>query len=124
MALKECFLTALMVGGPFLKDYVTIESVAASSIVTLYFTDLGQQVRWTTVSLNLKFNMHISFFLLIICLPTLYVHEIKSSETKYCSELCFKYSFLSYYAQWKEFYSRTERELQNPQVTVLCEFWM
>ncbi|XP_069903331.1 trans-2,3-enoyl-CoA reductase-like isoform X4 [Oryctolagus cuniculus] len=38
-------------GGPFLKDYITIESVAASSIVTLYFTDLGQQVGWTTVFL-------------------------------------------------------------------------
>uniref|UniRef100_G1T7M8 Trans-2,3-enoyl-CoA reductase-like n=1 Tax=Oryctolagus cuniculus TaxID=9986 RepID=G1T7M8_RABIT len=37
--------------GPFLKDYITIESVAASSIVTLYFTDLGQQVGWTTVFL-------------------------------------------------------------------------
>ncbi|KAF5926864.1 hypothetical protein HPG69_001495, partial [Diceros bicornis minor] len=34
--------------GPFLKDYITIQSVAASSIVTLYFTDLGQQVSWTT----------------------------------------------------------------------------
>ncbi|XP_074085445.1 trans-2,3-enoyl-CoA reductase-like isoform X2 [Macrotis lagotis] len=31
-------------GGPFLKDYVNIQSIAASSIVTLYFTDLGQQV--------------------------------------------------------------------------------
>ncbi|XP_068961410.1 trans-2,3-enoyl-CoA reductase-like isoform X4 [Petaurus breviceps papuanus] len=30
--------------GPFLKDYVNIQSIAASSIVTLYFTDLGQQV--------------------------------------------------------------------------------
>ncbi|XP_012510398.1 PREDICTED: trans-2,3-enoyl-CoA reductase-like [Propithecus coquereli] len=36
-------------GGPFLKDYLTIQSVAASSIVTLYFTDLGQQVRWITI---------------------------------------------------------------------------
>ncbi|PNI82577.1 TECRL isoform 7, partial [Pan troglodytes] len=36
-------------GGPFLKDYVTIQSIAASSIVTLYATDLGQQVSWTTV---------------------------------------------------------------------------
>ncbi|XP_073093632.1 trans-2,3-enoyl-CoA reductase-like isoform X2 [Manis javanica] len=31
-------------GGPFLKDYITIQSIAASSMVTLYFTDLGQQV--------------------------------------------------------------------------------
>ncbi|XP_038615692.1 trans-2,3-enoyl-CoA reductase-like isoform X2 [Tachyglossus aculeatus] len=31
-------------GGLFLKDYVSIQSLAASSIITLYFTDLGQQV--------------------------------------------------------------------------------
>ncbi|EFB12817.1 hypothetical protein PANDA_022539, partial [Ailuropoda melanoleuca] len=39
-------------GGPFLKDYITVQSIAASSIVTLYFTDLGQQVSWTTVSIS------------------------------------------------------------------------
>ncbi|KAM6150754.1 trans-2,3-enoyl-CoA reductase-like [Erethizon dorsatum] len=38
-------------GGPFLKDYITVHSVAPSSIVTLYFTDLGRQVSWTTVFL-------------------------------------------------------------------------
>ncbi|MBZ3871797.1 Trans-2,3-enoyl-CoA reductase-like [Sciurus carolinensis] len=36
--------------GPFLRDYITIQSVATSSIVTLYFTDLGQQVSWTTLT--------------------------------------------------------------------------
>ncbi|XP_072476983.1 trans-2,3-enoyl-CoA reductase-like isoform X2 [Notamacropus eugenii] len=30
--------------GPFLRDHRNIQSIAASSIVTLYFTDLGQQV--------------------------------------------------------------------------------
>ncbi|XP_015717061.1 trans-2,3-enoyl-CoA reductase-like isoform X2 [Coturnix japonica] len=29
--------------GPYLKDSVNIQSLAASSIITLYFTDLGQQ---------------------------------------------------------------------------------
>ncbi|XP_066174051.1 trans-2,3-enoyl-CoA reductase-like isoform X2 [Sylvia atricapilla] len=29
--------------GPFLKDSVSIQSLAVSSIITLYFTDLGQQ---------------------------------------------------------------------------------
>lgn len=39
--------------GPYLKDSVNIQSLAASSIITLYFTDLGQQVSWTTVSMSL-----------------------------------------------------------------------
>nr|XP_032661121.1 trans-2,3-enoyl-CoA reductase-like isoform X2 [Chelonoidis abingdonii] len=34
--------------GPYLKDSVSIQSLAVSSIITLYFTDLGQQVSWTT----------------------------------------------------------------------------
>ncbi|XP_078533715.1 trans-2,3-enoyl-CoA reductase-like isoform X2 [Lissotriton helveticus] len=38
--------------GPFLRDTISIQDVAVSSIVTLYFTDLGQQVSWTTVFLS------------------------------------------------------------------------
>ncbi|KAM5272497.1 trans-2,3-enoyl-CoA reductase-like [Ctenodactylus gundi] len=38
-------------GGHFLKDDITIKTMAASSIVTLYFTDLGHQVSWITVFL-------------------------------------------------------------------------
>ncbi|KFO32202.1 Trans-2,3-enoyl-CoA reductase-like [Fukomys damarensis] len=43
--------------GPFLKDYITIQSVAASSIVTLYFTDLGRQVSWTTIGSWISFSV-------------------------------------------------------------------
>nr|XP_025145784.1 trans-2,3-enoyl-CoA reductase-like isoform X6 [Bubalus bubalis] len=52
-------------GGPFLKDNLTIQSVAASSIVTLYFTDLGQQVSWTTYSdsgIHLGYCMYINTY--------------------------------------------------------------
>ncbi|XP_029456762.1 trans-2,3-enoyl-CoA reductase-like [Rhinatrema bivittatum] len=38
--------------GPFLKDSIVIQNLAVSSIITLYFTDLGQQVSWTTVFLT------------------------------------------------------------------------
>ncbi|XP_015677753.1 trans-2,3-enoyl-CoA reductase-like [Protobothrops mucrosquamatus] len=38
--------------GPYLKDSVNIKSLAASSIITLYFTDMGQQVSWITVFLT------------------------------------------------------------------------
>ncbi|XP_026534151.1 trans-2,3-enoyl-CoA reductase-like [Notechis scutatus] len=38
--------------GPFLKDSVNVKSLAASSIITLYFTDMGQQVSWITVFLT------------------------------------------------------------------------
>ena len=45
-----------------MKDYITVQSIAASSIVTLYFTDLGQQVSWTTVSISLKCSIHVLHF--------------------------------------------------------------
>ncbi|XP_060547749.1 trans-2,3-enoyl-CoA reductase-like isoform X6 [Pantherophis guttatus] len=38
--------------GPYLKDSVNVKSLAASSIITLYFTDMGQQVSWITVFLT------------------------------------------------------------------------
>ncbi|KAJ6657847.1 hypothetical protein lerEdw1_001897, partial [Lerista edwardsae] len=34
--------------GPYLRDSSDIKSLATSSIITLYFTDMGQQVSWTT----------------------------------------------------------------------------
>ncbi|XP_069638229.1 trans-2,3-enoyl-CoA reductase-like isoform X5 [Haliaeetus albicilla] len=45
--------------GPYLKDSINIQSLAVSSIITLYFTDLGQQVGWTTFGLLLPlFTLH------------------------------------------------------------------
>uniref|UniRef100_A0A8C2PJI1 Trans-2,3-enoyl-CoA reductase-like n=1 Tax=Capra hircus TaxID=9925 RepID=A0A8C2PJI1_CAPHI len=95
-------------GGPFLKDNLTVQSVAASSIVTLYFTDLGQQVSWTTVKPLLLFlllsrklcpqiytlysltSLRICLFLACFChcihyirylLETLFVHKVSSGHT-------------------------------------------
>ncbi|XP_040823040.1 trans-2,3-enoyl-CoA reductase-like [Ochotona curzoniae] len=67
-------------GGPFLKDYVTIESVAASSIVTLYFTDLGQQVRWTTVFL-VEYTGPLLLYLLFY-LRLSYIYDMKESSRR------------------------------------------
>jgi hypothetical protein len=71
MIFKYYVLIAFTLGGPYLRDYITVQSVAASSIITLYFTDLGQQVGWTTVSVHwslrptiycFKFNVYILGF--------------------------------------------------------------
>lgn len=48
-----CSSLFVLTDGPYLKDSVNIQSLAVSSIITLYFTDLGQQVGWTTVSMFL-----------------------------------------------------------------------
>ncbi|KAH0511512.1 Trans-2,3-enoyl-CoA reductase-like [Microtus ochrogaster] len=61
--------------GPFLKDYVTIQSVAASSIITLYFTDLGRQVSWTTVFLAEYLGPLIIYILFY--LRSSYIYDVK-----------------------------------------------
>ncbi|XP_004616511.2 trans-2,3-enoyl-CoA reductase-like [Sorex araneus] len=67
-------------GGAFLKDYITIQSVAASSIVTLYFTDLGPQVKWTTVFLT-EYTGPLLIYL-IFYLRTPYIYDIKESSRR------------------------------------------
>ncbi|XP_036083787.1 trans-2,3-enoyl-CoA reductase-like isoform X2 [Rousettus aegyptiacus] len=64
-------------GGPFLKDYVTIQSIAASSIVTLYFMDLGQQVFLAEYTGPLL--IYLLFYLRI---P--YIYDIKESSKRLC----------------------------------------
>ncbi|XP_053462735.1 trans-2,3-enoyl-CoA reductase-like isoform X1 [Nycticebus coucang] len=64
-------------GGPFLRDSVTIHSVASSSIVTLYFTDLGQQVRWVTVFLAEYTGPLLIYFLFYLRIP--YIYDVKES---------------------------------------------
>ncbi|NXS82787.1 TECRL protein, partial [Erpornis zantholeuca] len=58
--------------GPFLKDSVSIQSLAVSSIVTLYFTDLGQQVGWTTFFLTEYTGPLLIYLLFYIRLSTIY----------------------------------------------------
>ncbi|XP_070118508.1 trans-2,3-enoyl-CoA reductase-like isoform X3 [Equus przewalskii] len=67
-------------GGPFLKDYVTIQSVAASSIVTLYFTDLGQQVSWTTVFLAEYTGPLLIYLLFYLRIP--YIYDMKECSRR------------------------------------------
>ncbi|ELK08696.1 Trans-2,3-enoyl-CoA reductase-like protein [Pteropus alecto] len=69
-------------GGTFLKDYVTIQSIAASSIVTLYFTDLGQQVSWTTVFLAEYTGPLLIYLLFYLRIP--YIYDIKESSKRLC----------------------------------------
>uniref|UniRef100_A0A8C6QUM6 Trans-2,3-enoyl-CoA reductase-like n=1 Tax=Nannospalax galili TaxID=1026970 RepID=A0A8C6QUM6_NANGA len=67
-------------GGPFLKDYITIQTVAASSIVTLYFTDLGQQVSWTMVFLA-EYSGPLLIYLLFY-LRISYIYDVKESSRR------------------------------------------
>ncbi|XP_025777910.1 trans-2,3-enoyl-CoA reductase-like [Puma concolor] len=67
-------------GGPFLKDYITIQSIATSSIVTLYFTDLGQQVSWTTVFLAEYTGPLLIYLLFYLRIP--YIYDMKESSRR------------------------------------------
>ncbi|XP_027758639.1 trans-2,3-enoyl-CoA reductase-like isoform X3 [Empidonax traillii] len=58
--------------GPFLKDSINIQSLAVSSIITLYFTDLGQQVGWTTFFLTEYTGPLLIYLLFYIRLSTIY----------------------------------------------------
>ncbi|XP_039566529.1 trans-2,3-enoyl-CoA reductase-like isoform X4 [Passer montanus] len=58
--------------GPFLKDSTSIQSLAVSSIITLYFTDLGQQVGWTTFFLTEYTGPLLIYLLFYIRLSTIY----------------------------------------------------
>uniref|UniRef100_A0A7M4EFK6 Trans-2,3-enoyl-CoA reductase-like n=1 Tax=Crocodylus porosus TaxID=8502 RepID=A0A7M4EFK6_CROPO len=58
--------------GPYLKDSVSIQSLAVSSIITLYFTDLGQQVSWTTVFLTEYTGPLLIYLLFYIRLASIY----------------------------------------------------
>uniref|UniRef100_A0A8D2QJF3 Trans-2,3-enoyl-CoA reductase-like n=1 Tax=Zonotrichia albicollis TaxID=44394 RepID=A0A8D2QJF3_ZONAL len=60
--------------GPFLKDSISIQSLAVSSIITLYFTDLGQQVGWTTFFLTEYTGPLLIYLLFYIRLSTIYDH--------------------------------------------------
>ncbi|KAM6220898.1 trans-2,3-enoyl-CoA reductase-like [Rhynchocyon petersi] len=66
-------------GGPFLKDYINIQSIAASSIVTLYFTDLGQQVSWTTVFFAEYTGPLLIYLIFYLRIP--YIYNTNESST-------------------------------------------
>ncbi|XP_069482198.1 trans-2,3-enoyl-CoA reductase-like isoform X2 [Ambystoma mexicanum] len=66
--------------GPFLRDTIVIQDLAVSSIVTLYFTDLGQQVSWTTVFLSEYSGPLLIYLLFYVRVSGIYDIE-ESNET-------------------------------------------
>uniref|UniRef100_A0A8C8SND4 Trans-2,3-enoyl-CoA reductase like n=1 Tax=Pelusios castaneus TaxID=367368 RepID=A0A8C8SND4_9SAUR len=72
-----CYMS---VYGPYLKDSVSIQSLAVSSIITLYFTDLGQQVSWTAVFLTEYSGPLLIYLLFYIRLSSIYDEE-ESTES-------------------------------------------
>ncbi|NXS47887.1 TECRL protein, partial [Balaeniceps rex] len=65
--------------GPYLKDSINIQSLAVSSIITLYFTDLGQQVGWTTFFLTEYTGPLLIYLLFYIRLSTIY-DQVESTK--------------------------------------------
>ncbi|XP_072114076.1 trans-2,3-enoyl-CoA reductase-like isoform X2 [Mobula birostris] len=64
--------------GPPLKETKVIKSLATSSIITLYFRDLGTQVNWTTVFLTEYIGPLLIYLLFYFRLPHLYDMEDKN----------------------------------------------
>uniref|UniRef100_A0A8C6YVV3 Trans-2,3-enoyl-CoA reductase-like n=1 Tax=Nothoprocta perdicaria TaxID=30464 RepID=A0A8C6YVV3_NOTPE len=77
--------------GPYLKDSVSIQSLAVSSIITLYFTDLGQQVSWTTFFLTEYSGPLLIYLLFYVRLSTIYdqVESMKSFRHPVVHLACF-----------------------------------
>ncbi|XP_051875857.1 trans-2,3-enoyl-CoA reductase-like [Pristis pectinata] len=67
--------------GPLLKETKVIKSLAASSIITLYFRDLGTQINWTTVFLTEYTGPLLIYLLFYFRLPNLYDME----DISHCS---------------------------------------
>ncbi|XP_062905263.1 trans-2,3-enoyl-CoA reductase-like isoform X1 [Mobula hypostoma] len=64
--------------GPPLKETKVIKNLATSSIITLYFRDLGTQVNWTTVFLTEYIGPLLIYLLFYFRLPHLYDMEDKN----------------------------------------------
>ncbi|XP_069793079.1 trans-2,3-enoyl-CoA reductase-like [Narcine bancroftii] len=67
--------------GPLLNETKVIKNLAASSIITLYFRDLGIQINWTTVFLTEYSGPLLIYLLFYFRLPNLYDME----DTRDCS---------------------------------------
>uniref|UniRef100_UPI00398F0BFA trans-2,3-enoyl-CoA reductase-like isoform X2 n=1 Tax=Pristiophorus japonicus TaxID=55135 RepID=UPI00398F0BFA len=67
--------------GPLLKESKVIKTLAVSSIITLYFRDLGTQISWTTVFLTEYTGPLLIYLLFYFRLPNLYDME----DINHCS---------------------------------------
>ncbi|XP_053556095.1 trans-2,3-enoyl-CoA reductase-like [Bombina bombina] len=70
-------------GLPYLKDSTVIQNIAASSIITLYFTDLGQQVSRTTVFLTEYSGPFLIYLLFYVRLSHIYGQEEIYSDIRH-----------------------------------------
>uniref|UniRef100_A0A2K5Y0W9 Trans-2,3-enoyl-CoA reductase-like n=1 Tax=Mandrillus leucophaeus TaxID=9568 RepID=A0A2K5Y0W9_MANLE len=113
-------------GGPFLKDYITIQSIAASSIVTLYATDLGQQVSWTTVFLAEYTGPLLIYLLFYLRIPCIYDGKESARRLRHpvccicaCLHSCaFYWGFTSWIAYYINHPLYTPPSFGNRQITV------
>uniref|UniRef100_A0A2K5Y0T1 Trans-2,3-enoyl-CoA reductase-like n=1 Tax=Mandrillus leucophaeus TaxID=9568 RepID=A0A2K5Y0T1_MANLE len=106
-------------GGPFLKDYITIQSIAASSIVTLYATDLGQQVSWTTVFLAEYTGPLLIYLLFYLRIPCIYDGKESARRLRHPVVSCaFYWGFTSWIAYYINHPLYTPPSFGNRQITV------
>ncbi|XP_006892031.1 PREDICTED: trans-2,3-enoyl-CoA reductase-like [Elephantulus edwardii] len=68
--------------GPILKDCINIQSIATSSIVTLYFINIGHQVSWITVFLAEYTGPLLIYLLFYLRIP--YIYDVNESSTTVC----------------------------------------
>nr|XP_033770834.1 trans-2,3-enoyl-CoA reductase-like isoform X2 [Geotrypetes seraphini] len=69
--------------GLYLHDSILIQNLAVSSIITLYFTDLGQQVSWTTVFLTEYSGPLIIYLLFYARLASIYDTEESNENIRH-----------------------------------------
>ncbi|KAJ8382924.1 hypothetical protein SKAU_G00037020 [Synaphobranchus kaupii] len=78
--------------GPFLPDTCVMETIATSSLVSVYPTDLGRQVGWTAVFLSQYFGPLLIYLLFYLRLSNVYDDNGKSRRPLVVHLACFCHS--------------------------------
>ncbi|XP_035281829.1 trans-2,3-enoyl-CoA reductase-like isoform X3 [Anguilla anguilla] len=78
--------------GPFLPDTCVMETIATSSLVSVYPTDLGRQVGWTAVFLSQYFGPLLIYLVFYLRLSNVYADAIKSRRPLVVHLACFCHS--------------------------------
>ncbi|XP_066576493.1 trans-2,3-enoyl-CoA reductase-like isoform X1 [Amia ocellicauda] len=78
--------------GLFLRDSCVIQTIASSSLVTLYSTDLGRQVSWSAVFLTQYFGPLLIYLMFYFRLSSIYDDTIENHRHLVVHLACFCHS--------------------------------